>query len=216
MALYELRGVKKYYGGKLALDIPALTLEGSGLYALCGPNAAGKTTLLNLLAFLDKATEGEVIFHNGQPVRGKHHIRETTLVMQNPYLFNTTVLKNVLCGLKFRSLRKAGIGHMVVPVMKRLKIWDLKDRHVKSLSGGERKRVALARALVLDARVLLLDEPAANVDEANSGLIEEAICAAKEKNGKVVIMATHDSGQARRVDASIIRLVDGRVLGADQ
>jgi len=212
MALYELRGVKKYYGGKLALNIPMLTLEGGGFYVLQGPNAAGKTTLLNLLAFLDKATEGEVIFRNGQPAGGNHHVREITLVMQDPYLFNTTVLKNVSCGLRLRSLNKAGIEHMVMPVMKQLKIWELKDRHIKSLSGGERKRVALARVLVLDAGILLLDEPAANVDEANSGLIEEVICAAKEKDGKTVIMATHDSSQARRVTASVIRLVDGRTV----
>lgn len=212
MKLYELRDVKKYYNGYLALDIPLLTFERENLYIIYGPNAAGKTTLLNLLAFLDKPTEGKVLFYNSDFCLQEDNLRHrVTLLMQNPYLFKTIVLENVTFGLALRSVSSAEGRQKVEPVMKQLGIWELRNRHVNSLSGGEKRKVALARAVVLDTEVLLLDEPTPHIDKAHAGLIEDMISAAAHYSKKTVIMTTHDLNQAHRLTPNIIYLINGRI-----
>lgn len=204
--LYELRNVKKYYGSLLALDIPALTLAEGNFYVVYGPNGAGKTTLLNLLAFLDRASEGEVLFRNGRP-----DLRGITMVMQNPYLFKTTVLGNVSRGLIFRSINRGKIEKTVMPVMKQLGIWELRNRDVRSLSGGEKRRVALARAMVLDTKALILDEPTSHLDSIHVDLIENAIRALSGNTKKTIVMTTHDLSRAHKLTANVIYLLKGRL-----
>lgn len=208
MNLYELRNVKKYYGSMLVLDIPSLSLAESNFYVFYGPNAAGKTTLLNLLAGLDRPSEGEILFHNG-----KIDIREATMVMQNPYLFKTTVLKNISTGLTWRAADKRKIEGIITPVMKHLGIWELRDRDVRTLSGGEKRKVAIARAMVLDTKVLLLDEPASHLDKIHIDLIENAIRSIAGNSKRTVIITTHDLHMAHRLTTNVIYLLNGRITG---
>lgn len=212
MKLYELKDVKKHYGRRPVLDVPALSFEKEKLYVIYGPNAAGKTTLLNLLAFLDRPDEGEIRFYGNPASSPRKNIpgAGVTMVMQNPYLFGTTVLKNVISGLTFRFVGAREAAGIAAPVMSRLGLWDLKDRQVNSLSGGERRKVALARAAILDTDVLLLDEPTVHVDSASAALIEELIHGLIRDGGKTIIMTTHDLNQARRVASDIVYLIDGR------
>lgn len=231
MKLYELRNVKKYYSDYLALDIPLLTLEREKLYIIYGPNASGKTTLLNLLAFLDKPTYGKVFFYpvrncvqtvgknisNGVDKNPTFCLQENilrhrvTLFMQNPYLFKTTVLENVISGLAFRSISRTRAKEKVAPVMKQMGIWELRNRYVNSLSGGEKRKVALARTIVLDTEVVLLDEPTSHIDRAHVGLIEDIISQATHNTKKTIIMTTHDLNQAHRLTSNIIYLINGRL-----
>ncbi|NOX96939.1 MAG: ATP-binding cassette domain-containing protein [Nitrospirae bacterium] len=206
MNLYELKKVKKRYGSLLALDIPSLTLAEGNFYVVYGPNGAGKTTLLNLLAFLDKASEGEVLFHNSQP-----DIKDVTMVMQNPYLFKTTALGNVSRGLVFRSINKNKIEKMVMPVMKQLGIWEMRNREARSLSGGEKRRVAIARAMVLDTKALILDEPISHLDNIHVNLIENAISDMAGNTKKTIIMTTHDLSKAHKLTSNVIYLLNGKI-----
>jgi len=213
MRLYELKNVKKYYGDLLAVDISSLSLNKGSFYTVYGPNASGKSTLLNLLSFLDKPSEGEVFF---TPLEGRGLLTgfnnggQVSFVMQHPYLFNTSVFKNVCYGLLVRSVEKEKIEHIVSPVMQRLGIWKLKDRNANLLSGGEKRKVAIARALVLDTEVLLLDEPTAHLDKGHIGLIEDIICSAAVNPRKTIIMATHNLNQAQRLTDNIIHLSEGK------
>jgi molybdopterin-binding protein len=211
MTMYQLKGVKRYYGKALALAIGSLSFEEGAFYVIYGPNAAGKTTLLNLLAFLDEPSEGEIIFRNRSYSRTAAPVEDVTLVMQNPYLFKNTVLGNVCRGLAFRSMGKKKMIRRAHPVMERLDIWKLRRRGVSGLSGGERRKVALARALVLDTKVLLLDEPTAHVDTVHAGVIEEVISEIAERADRTVLMTTHDIRQAHRLTDAVIYLVDGRI-----
>jgi len=206
MNLYELNNVKKYYGFMLVLDIPSLSLAEGNFYVFYGPNAAGKTTLLNLLAGLDRPAEGEILFHNGGI-----DIREATMVMQNPYLFKTTVMKNISTGLTWRGADKRKIKEIVTPVMRHLGIWKLRDRDVRTLSGGEKRKVAVARAIALDTKVLLLDEPASHLDKIHIDLIENTIRSISGNSKKTVIMTTHDLHMAHRLTANVIYLLNGRL-----
>jgi len=203
MNLYELKNVKKYYGFMLVLDIPSLSLAEGNFYVFYGPNAAGKTTLLNLLAGLDRPSEGEILFHNGG--------REATMVMQNPYLFKTTVMKNISTGLTWRGAGKRKIEEIVTPVMRHLGIWKLRDRYVRTLSGGEKRKVAVARAIALDTKVLLLDEPTSHLDKIHIDLIENAIRSIAGNSKKTVIMTTHDLHMAHRLTANVIYLLNGKI-----
>jgi len=216
MKIYELKNVKKYYGPSLALDIGSLSLRQGAFYIFHGPNGAGKTTLLNLLAFLDRPSAGEILFDGGR-LPGKigpgRPIRDVTLVMQNPYFFRTTVMKNVTRGLSFRRMRTDEILRTAGPVMKKLGLWKLRERNVASLSGGEKRKVALARALVLGTKVLLLDEPTAHLDKAHVDVIEEVVSELPKNGERTVIMTTHDLAQTCRLTRDVIFLVEGRMTG---
>ncbi|MFH1996873.1 MAG: ABC transporter ATP-binding protein [Candidatus Omnitrophota bacterium] len=211
MKLFELSGVKKCYKKHLALDIPSLIIERGGCAAVYGPNGSGKTTLLNLLAFLDTATEGNVKIysevHKLTPRRG----RDVTLVMQEPYLFGMSVFKNVSYGLSARSFGRQRIEERARPVMKRLGLWTMREKNARLLSGGEKKRLAIARGLVVDAETLLLDEPTSNVDRQYASVIETIISEYAAIPGRTVLVATHDLAQAHRLTKRIIYLSNGTV-----
>jgi tungstate transport system ATP-binding protein len=198
LKIYELINIKKYYANLLALDIPWLSLYMNNFYIVYGPNGAGKTTFLNLLSFLDKPSEGKIILHKD------FDRREISMLLQNPYLFKTTVMKNVTYGLKFHSINKRKIEEMIASVMNHLGLWTLKDKAVGFLSGGEKAKVAFARTVVLDTKILLLDEPTAYLDTMHTNLIESIICDLARKNNKMIVMATNDLNQAYRLRPNVI------------
>ncbi|NQU73635.1 MAG: ATP-binding cassette domain-containing protein [Candidatus Omnitrophica bacterium] len=203
MKLYELYNVKKSYGSLPVLDIPSLTLDKGKSYVFYGPNASGKTTLLNLLARLSRPTEGRVVFH-GEP-------KDATLVMQNPYIFKTTVLKNVAYGLSIRYIAKDKIEKIARPIMEELGLWDLRNRDAVSLSEGQKKKIAVARAIVLDTKALLLDEPTAHLDKIYINTIEDVLCNIAQEAKRTIIMTTHDLNQAHRLTTNVIYLHGGKI-----
>jgi len=208
MNQFELKNTKKYFGDYCALNIPYLSLKHNHFSIIYGPNAAGKTTLLNLLAFLDTPDSGEILFYGKN---GNSSLRKKiTLVMQNPYLFNTTVLKNVISGLKYRSMRRSKAEKKVAPIMEELELWKMRDKNVTVLSGGERRKVALARALVLNTDVIIFDEPTTHLDTNTAELIENQIL--KIAKNKTLIMTTHDLHQAHRLTDTIIYINEGKII----
>ncbi|MBI5573923.1 MAG: ABC transporter ATP-binding protein [Elusimicrobia bacterium] len=210
MNLYEIKNIKKYYCDTLVLDIPSLTIEQGKFYIIYGPNGAGKTTLLNLLGFLDKPSEGEINFGNyGFPVDNLN--RKITSVMQTPYIFKTTVFNNISQGLIFRSVDKKKIVQIIKPVMERLGLWELRNKNGSVLSAGEKKKVAIARSMVLDTDIILLDEPTANLDKGYINIAEDIIYSMINDINKTVIMTTHDLNQAYKFTSDIMYLVNGRI-----
>ncbi|MBA3066220.1 ATP-binding cassette domain-containing protein [bacterium] len=204
--MYRLKNLRKSYDAKPVLNISSLNIEEGGFFVVYGPNGSGKTTLLNIMAFLDIPDEGDVILGGG-----KYNRRDVTMVMQDPYYFRTTVGKNVAMGLIFRSVEKNRIEEIIQPVMEDLGIWEFRNRDIRTLSAGEKKRAAIARAMVLDTRVLLFDEITANIDRMNSDIIEGAVLNLVRHSGKTVIMTTHDLNQAYRLTlpGNILFLANG-------
>lgn len=157
---YELANIRFSYevGQVPCLGIDSFKIRKGEFVALRGPNGSGKTTLLHILAFLNIPQHGIVRF-NGQPCTAKNVVslrRRVGLLMQNPYLFNTTVLENVITGLRLRGLRKTTTVSMAKDALRLVGLSGFDDRFAKGLSGGEAQRVALARTVVLDPEVLLL------------------------------------------------------------
>ncbi len=211
--LFELRNVVKHFQGRRVLDLESLQFGVGEIAAIEGPNGAGKTTLLKILALLISLDQGR-LFYRGREVRGAgNHTnlrREITLVAQDAYLFDGSVEKNVAYGLKLRGVDKAGRGQLVQAALDQAGLRGFGHRRVRGLSGGEGQRVALARALALGPRVLLLDEPFANLDPASAEVFERVIGSLPQL-GCTVILVSHVREQARRLAGRIIALEDGRL-----
>ncbi|MEW6579792.1 MAG: ATP-binding cassette domain-containing protein, partial [Chloroflexota bacterium] len=165
--LYTLCDVRQVYGRRTVLDIPALTVQRGEILAIMGPSGAGKSTLLRLLALLEPPTHGEVsLYLDGEHVSAETvstaQRRQLVMVFQHPALLSRSVRTNVAYGLRLRGERNG--QKRIDAALERVSLTHLAGAHPRTLSGGEMQRVAVARALVLEPRVLLLDEPTANLD----------------------------------------------------
>lgn len=200
--LYEARNLVQRYNGREALSVQYLSIEEGEAVFLTGPNGCGKSTLLRLLAFLERPAAGELRYAGGAEGR-----KEATLLLQDPYLLHMSVFNNVVLGLKLRH-QGADLRQTFECCMQAAGFddpWNFADRGPRELSGGERQRVALASRLALRPRVLLLDEPTANVDAASARAIALAVRNSTAE-GMTVVCATHDPALLRAIDASEIKL----------
>jgi ABC-type sulfate/molybdate transport systems ATPase subunit len=177
-----------------------------------GPNGAGKTTLLRLLAALDTPTAGSVEL-DGVPTTGagaslRHGIGYAT---QRPGLLSTSVIRNVELPLRWRGLDRAARQRAAQAALERVGVAHLADRKAASLSGGEAQRVSLARALAVEPRLLLLDEPAAGLDaEARQAFLDDLDAALAERSATVVHVS-HRAYEALRLADRVAILIDGAI-----
>ncbi len=215
-AAIEVRGLREYYGRRLVLDVPALSFARGRMHVVVGGNGAGKTTLISILALVDKPAEGEVLYGgrlvtpNGRA--GLRMRRRVALVAQDPYIFDTSVLDNATYGLRQRGVGQRDIFRRASASLEKLGLGGLERRPARELSGGEAKRLAIARAVVLEPDLLLLDEPTANVDRHHISVVESIIRELQETNGATVVMTTHDLQQAQRLGDELISLAEGRIV----
>jgi tungstate transport system ATP-binding protein len=211
--LYSLEAVGQSYGGRPVLRIDRLDVARGETLCLVGPTGAGKSTLLRLLAGLEAPAAGSARL-DGHPLDGRELPPEVrhrvTLVFQKPILLAGAVRHNLAYGLRLRGAGRR--AERVSAVLERLGLGGLGARHSLSLSGGEAQLVALARALVLEPEVLLLDEPTAHLDPARVALVEEVVGQAQRARGTTVVWATHNLFQARRVARRVALLLDGRLV----
>ncbi|MDX1412644.1 MAG: ATP-binding cassette domain-containing protein [Candidatus Promineifilaceae bacterium] len=216
-ALYQLSSTQQIYGGRTVLDIGALEIYQGEILALVGPSGAGKSTLLRLLGFLEKPTAGQLSYEGqlcDETWPDLENRRLATMVFQNPQLLRRSVIENVVYGLKIRGQKNG--REEVANLLNRLGLTDLVAEMATTLSGGEAQRVALARALVLKPRVLLLDEPTANLDPYNIKLIEDIVCEENEKQQTTVVVVTHNVFQARRLADRVGLLLSGKLVEVTQ
>ena len=191
--LLELKDIQFGFDDRLILDIPELLISKGEMTVLKGANGAGKTTLLRIMAGLQEPTRGTVFF-KGEKVHfgklGLAYRRRVTMLAQEPYLFQRTVMDNVMFGpLSHGFLKKEAKGR-AMDALKSLGCTHLAEKHSRNLSGGEKKRVALACLLSLDSEVLLLDEPTAQVDQEHVLIIKDLI-RQQLNHGKTILFSTH-------------------------
>jgi molybdopterin-binding protein len=209
----ELKDVTKAYGGKIVVDAVNLQIHEGEILALLGPNGSGKTTILKILAFIENSTGGEVIFQ-GEKVNFKNTEKvrlQSTLVFQKTTVFGTSVYNNIAYGLKIRKVPKETRDREVKKALELVKLEGFEKRNARKLSGGEQQRVAIARALVLKTKLLLLDEPTANLDPKNAGILEEVIDTVNRENKTTIVMATHNMFQARKLPHRIALMDEGKI-----
>ncbi len=210
--LYELSDVVQRYDERVVLRIPALAVAAGSIIGLAGPNGGGKSTLLRLLAFLESPAEGEVRYR-GEPTRGREfELRgEVTCFPQEPYLLKRSVRANVGYGLAVRG--EPDIRRRVDEALGRVGLDPVRfaGRSWHQLSGGEAKRVALAARLALHPKVILLDEPTANLDRESADLVRRAVLAARERNGTTLVISGHDQPWLRAICDDILWLREGHL-----
>lgn len=214
----QLENLQVARGGKLVLEISSLEAPAGKITVVFGENGAGKTTMLMAAAGLIDLRSGQVrlfgeTFHQGRAPAPKGLRRKIAFVFQDPYLFRRSVLNNLTYGLKIRGVSKARRRQRAEAVLHQLKISDLAGRPANDLSGGERKLVALGRALVLDPQVLFLDEVTASLDDSTREQVLASIASLASEEGKSILMATHLEGIAERLQAPAVHLKAGRIAG---
>jgi len=213
--LIELTGVSKLYGDVTALRDISLKLERGEILTVLGPNGSGKTTLLKILGGLERPSSGEVLF-DGVRVGGdnaEEMRKRATLVFQRTVLLRGTVRNNVAYGLRLRDIPDEDIERRAREAIELVGLEVLADRQAKDLSGGEQQRLSLARALVLDCELLLLDEPTANLDPESLAIVKEVIRKLNE-GGTTIVLATHNLEQARELSERLLLLECGEIVEA--
>ena len=216
MSLIEVTGLNHRYGERAILENIDLSVDRGEVFALIGPTGAGKTTLLRIIDLLEVPSAGEIYF-DGKciPRSGKQRLeirRRMSFIHQKPQVFNLSVYDNVACGLRWRGEEKDSIAGKVDHILEMVGLKGYKNRNARTLSGGEAQRVALARSLVLEPEVLLLDEPTANLDPVSTAKIEQLISYIARQRNTTMIMATHDMSQGQQLADRIGVLLDGRLV----
>lgn len=214
--LYDIRNIThKYDGGPITVDIESMQVREGSVMGLVGPNGSGKSTLLRILAFLEPLAGGKIFFDGDDCAgRGAKLRRAVTYLLQDSYLLKRSVYDNIAYGLKLRG-ETSGIKERIDDSLRRVGLApeEFANRQWYGLSGGEVQRAALASRLALHPRVLLLDEPTANVDESSALLVKDAAISAWKEWGTTVVIATHDLVWLNEVSTEIVSLYRGRVLG---
>ncbi len=214
--LYRLSDLRKDFGDRRILDIDELHLEKGKIFSLRGANGAGKSTLLSILSFLDKPTDGSLQFLGQDVLYKKHSLqafrKKVVLVEQSPLLFSGNVTRNVEFGLKIRKVPKHERRKRVAEVLDHVGMTAFAKADAQRLSGGETKRIALARALAVNPEVLLLDEPAANVDLKNQDIIFDIIKRINQQFGTSVIFSTHHAPGEIDLEHHALTLINGKVM----
>lgn len=216
--IYHLQNVSKKYNGRTVLKVDDLDIYPGEVLALVGPSGAGKSTLLRLLNFLEPPSSGAIDFQgftfNQQQVIPLPLRRQVTTVFQRPMLLNRSVLANIQYGLRLRS--KRDIDSVTRAALHQVGLHDLARQRAQTLSGGEAQRVALARAIVLQPKVLLLDEPTANLDPYNVSVIEDTIMQLNRDSGTTLVLVTHNVFQARRLAQRVALMLEGEIIEVDE
>ena len=218
--LLQVFDIEKRFGSMIALRDTNLSIVRGKITALLGPSGSGKTTLLRILAGLESPTNGTILYDNNLITTGNRHIlkQKVTMVFQKSVFFDTTVFKNIAYGLKLIGYSRIEIKDRVGEVLELVGLKGLEKRRAKKLSGGEQQRISLARALVLNTELLLLDEPTVNIDPKNVSIIEETILRVNQENKTTIVLATHNMYQAEAISQRAALILGGtiRQVGTNQ
>jgi ABC-type Fe3+/spermidine/putrescine transport system ATPase subunit len=218
MTHVSITNLCKTYPGAATPSLDSLSLEipSGELTALLGPSGCGKTTTMKMIAGLLEPSSGDVTFDGRSILRDKPENRGVVMVFQNYLLFPyMSVAENVGFGLRMRKVPKSEISDRVARMLALVKLPDLGARKPSELSGGQQQRVALARALIVEPKVLLLDEPLSNLDAHLRLEMRDLIRGLQKQLGITTIFVTHDQEEAVVLADRVALILDGRLRQYD-
>ncbi len=208
----RVQGLAKMYGQATALDHVDLEVRQGELLTLLGPSGSGKTTLLQLICGLQEPSAGKVIIDGKDQTHAPVNKREIGVVFQNYALFpHMTVAENVGFALKMRSLPKAEIVTKVAKTLETVGLDHAATRLPSQLSGGQQQRVALARCLVYDPAIILMDEPLGALDAKLREVMQIEIKRIHRETGATIIFVTHDQQEALALSDRVCLMNDGKI-----
>jgi len=212
MTALTIDDVSKSFDSTPVLDGIRVDVEAGELVSLLGPSGCGKTTTLNVVAGFLPADSGRVLLAGTDVTTVPPYRRDTAVVFQNYALFpHLRVRDNVAYGLRARKLPAAEVAERVQAALELMDIAELADRYPGQLSGGQQQRVAVARAVAVRPRVLLMDEPLSNLDAKLRQEIRLELRALQQRLGQAVLFVTHDQQEALSISDRIAVLNAGRV-----
>ena len=217
MADLKISGLtKKYKNGIVAVEDFSLDVKDGEFIVIVGPSGCGKSTILRMIAGLEKSDLGSIYLGERRLDDVDTKDRDIAMVFQNYALYeNMTVYGNIAFPLKVRKESKASIKKKVTDIAQILKIDGLMDRRPGTLSGGEKQRVAMGRALVRDPKLFLMDEPLSNLDAQLRIKLREEIRRIQKTLKTTTIYVTHDQGEAMSMADRVVVMKDGRIYQAD-
>lgn len=214
--IVELKNVVKKYGSFTAVDNVSLKIKEGSFFSLLGPSGCGKTTTLRMIGGFIDADQGD-IFIDALNMRGvPPNKRRTSLVFQNLALFpHMNVKENIIYGLKKRKLSAEIINEKLKKIINIVNLSGLENRRITELSGGQQQRVALARSLIIEPEILLLDEPLANLDKKLRISMQYELKEIQKRTGTTFLYVTHDQGEALTMSDTIAVMNNGKVIQTD-
>lgn len=212
MTTLKLQGLTKRFNEVTAVNNMDLEIAEGELVALLGPSGCGKTTTLRCIGGFEEPDEGKILFDDANVVGLLPERRNIGMVFQNYALFpHMTVFKNIAFGLEMKKKPKAEIQSKILHVLETVQLAGLEERYPRQLSGGQQQRVALARAIVIEPKVLLLDEPLANLDAKLREEMRFFIRSLQKRVGITTVYVTHDQAEAMVIADRIVVMVSGNV-----
>lgn len=211
-----IENVTKYYGSYQALQNIDLEIKSGELVALLGPSGSGKTSLLRIIAGLEQAESGKILFNEENYTHKHVKDRNVGFVFQHYALFrNMTIFDNIAYGLKVRPRKtrpsKEVIEQKVTELLQLVKLEGYKDRYPSQLSGGQRQRVALARALAVEPNILLLDEPFGALDAKVRKELRRWLRRLHDEFNVTSVFVTHDQEEAMDVADRVVIMNEGKI-----
>lgn len=214
-ASIEAKNLSVVLGGRRIIDIPSFSIFPNEVLAIIGPNGSGKTTLLLALAALLKTEKENSISYWGHTVKYRSDIlklrRQFAVLFQEPLLLSGNAWDNVTLGLRMRGVKKDEINLRTKKWMERFGVAGLAKRQVKTLSGGEAKRISLARAFVLQPEILFLDEPFTGLDSPTRATLLEDFESVLRETRITTVMVTHERNEAIVLANRVAILMEGQL-----
>ena len=212
MTELAIRGLSKRFGEVAAVDGFDLRIGDHELVSLLGPSGCGKTTTLRCIAGFEEPTAGRILFDGRDVVGLPPERRNIGMVFQNYALFpHMTVRRNLAFGLEMRGVPKGETAERIARVLETVQLGDLGERYPRQLSGGQQQRIALARAMVVEPSILLLDEPLANLDAKLREEMRFFVRSLQKRVGITTVYVTHDQAEAMVISDRIVVMFDGRI-----
>jgi tungstate transport system ATP-binding protein len=214
-SLFSIEKLRISHQKRLILNIPQFSIPATGCIWLQGKNGSGKTTLLKILAGLIQAQSFDLILPNQKKItahQAKFWLRKNVVYLhQQPYLFDTTVFNNVAYGLRCQGKNNSEIKQLVTQSLAWANLSHLSQRHARQLSGGEQQRIALIRAWLLSPRLLLLDEPTANMDK-DAYTQTQTLLANLQQDNLTIILTSHQLNMHPTIGQLLWQLKDGQLF----